>query len=129
VSAWQAFEMVGMPEGEFFLSHACTYLAQAPKSNAITNAMYGAKGLVQKAPSLEVPYHLRNAPVKGMAEQGYGVGYQYAHKAEGAVVAEDYFPMDMTPADLYQPSDRGFEAEITERLKANRNTLRGKQKA
>ncbi len=129
VSAWQAFEMVGMPEGEFFLSHACTYLAQAPKSNAVTNAMYGAKGLVQKAPSLEVPYHLRNAPVKAMKDHGYHVGYQYAHNAESGVVEEDYFPIGLAPADLYQPTDRGFEAEVTERLKANRNTIRGKQKA
>jgi putative ATPase len=61
VSAWQAFEMVGFPEGEYFLAHACVYLAQAPKSNAVTRAMQASKAAVKAAPSLEVPYHLRNA--------------------------------------------------------------------
>jgi putative ATPase len=93
VSAWQAFEMVGMPEGEFFLAHACVYLTQAPKSNAVTNAMYSAKGFVHNAPSLEVPYPLRNAPVKAMRDHGYHKGYQYPHDYDGAIVAEQYFPI------------------------------------
>lgn len=82
VSAWQAFEMVGFPEGEFFLAHACVYLAQAPKSNAVTVAMGEAKGAVKKSPTLEVPYHIRNAPVAEMKKHGYYVGYQYPHNAK-----------------------------------------------
>src|SRR5207249_4151092 len=82
VAAWQAFEMVGLPEGEFFLAHACVYLSQAPKSNAVTHAMGVVKKALKDAPTLEVPNHLRNAPLKVMAEQGYGADYQYPHNAE-----------------------------------------------
>ncbi len=123
-SAWQAFEMVGMPEGEYFLAHACVYLAQAPKSNAVTAAMGAAKGAVQSAPSLEVPYHLRNAPAKGMKEQGYGKGYQYAHNAEQGVVSEHYFPIGMQPKTFYEPTDRGFEAEVSERIARAKSIIR-----
>ncbi len=124
VSAWQAFEMVGMPEGEFFLAHACVYLTQAPKSNAVTEAMYGAKGFVQKAPSLEVPYHIRNAPVKAMKDHGYHVGYQYAHKGEDAVVKENYFPIGVAPQTFYEPSERGFEVEVRERWERVKKIIR-----
>ncbi len=93
-AAWQAFEMVGMPEGEFFLAHACTYLASAPKSNAVTVAMGKAKRAIQDAPSLEVPMHLRNAPVKAMKEQhGYGKGYLYPHDHKEEAKNVDYFPI------------------------------------
>ncbi len=115
-SAWQAFEMVGLPEGEYFLAHACVYLAQAPKSNAIKRAMEGARHLVREAPSLEVPNHLRNAPLKGMAEQGYGQGYRYPHDDPRGVVPARYFPEGMERVDLYDPSDRGEEREIAERI-------------
>ncbi|HRH94158.1 MAG TPA: replication-associated recombination protein A, partial [Candidatus Peribacteria bacterium] len=115
-AAWQAFEMVGLPEGEFFLAQACVYLAQAPKSNAVTAAMHASKAAVQAAPSLEVPYHLRNAPAKAMKDHGYGKGYQYAHNAEQGVVQENYFPIGMQPTTFYEPTGRGFEAEISERL-------------
>lgn len=116
VSAWQAFEMVGYPEGEYFLAHACVYLAQAPKSNAVNMAMHAAKRAVAQAPQLEVPNHLRNAPVKGMKEQGYGDGYEYPHNHPGAVVEANYFPKGMKPMNFYKPSDRGFESEISERM-------------
>ncbi len=126
VSAWQAFEMVGLPEGEYFLSHACVYLAQAPKSNAVTVAMGKAKHAVAQAPQLEVPNHLRNAPVKGMKEQGYHVGYEYPHNHPGALVEANYFPVGMKPANFYEPSDRGFEVEVSERLARVRAVVRGK---
>lgn len=125
VSAWQAFEMVGLPEGEYFLAHACVYLSQAPKSNAVTVAMKMAKSSVESSSSLEVPMHLRNAPAKAMKKHGYGEGYQYPHHAEGAVVHEDYFPENFQgERDFYQPSDRGFEAEVRERLEAVRSKVR-----
>ncbi|PIR48879.1 hypothetical protein COU80_03765 [Candidatus Peregrinibacteria bacterium CG10_big_fil_rev_8_21_14_0_10_55_24] len=124
VSAWQAFEFVGLPEGEYFLAHACVYLAQAPKSNAVKRAMMGVKGFLQRASTLEVPYHLRNAPMKGMAEQGYGKGYQYPHDAERGVVAGHYFPIGAVEQDFYDPTDRGFEAEVRERLRRVKQILR-----
>lgn len=124
VSAWQAFEFVGLPEGEFFLAHACIYLAQAPKSNAVTVAKDAVKQVIHNAPTLEVPLHLRNAPVKGMRDQGYHKGYQYPHDDAGGVVKEHYFPMGMQPQDFYAPTDRGFEAEVRERLKRVREIVR-----
>ncbi len=124
ISAWQAFELVGLPEGEFFLAHACVYVSQAPKSNAVTRAMGEAKRTIKESASLEVPNHLRNAPVKGMKEQGYGVEYQYPHNHEGAVVEAHYFPIGMAPKDFYQPSNRGFEAEVRERMTKVRKMVR-----
>jgi putative ATPase len=118
--------MVGLPEGEYFLSHACVYLAQAPKSNAIKGAMHGAKDAVAQAPQLEVPNHLRNAPVKGMKEQGYHVGYEYPHDHPGGVVAANYFPVGMEPRDFYDPTDHGFEADVSERLKRIKAVVRQK---
>lgn len=126
VSAWQAFEMVGFPEGEYFLAHACVYAAQAPKSNAVNVAMHAAKNAVAQAPTLEVPNHLRNAPVKGMKQQGYGEGYRYPHDHPGAVVAGNYFPIGMRPTDFYRPTERGFEAEVGERLRAAKAIIRQK---
>ncbi len=125
VSAWQACELVGLPEGEYFLAHACVYLGQAPKSNAVARAMKSVKSMIATAPSLEVPMHLRNAPVKGMAEQGYGKGYEYPHNDPRGVVAGNYFPMGVERQPLYEPTDRGFEKEVSDRLSAVRQILRG----
>ena len=124
MSAQQAFEFVGLPEGEFFLTQACIYLAQAPKSNAVLKVMKSAKKLVNNASTLEVPNHLRNAPIKGMKEQGYGDDYQYPHDAEEGIVPENYFPIGMDSIDLYQPSNRGFEVEVSERMERAKQVLR-----
>lgn len=124
VSAWQAFELVGLPEGEFFLAHACIYLSQAPKSNAVTRAMGGAKNALRSAATVEVPLHLRNAPVKGMKEQGFGAGYQYPHNAKSGVVRENYFPMGMVQQTFYEPTERGFEEEVRERMERVRGVVR-----
>lgn len=124
IAAWQAFEFVGLPEGEFFLAHACVYLAQAPKSNAVTRAMGAVKRVIREAPTLEVPNHLRNAPVKGMKEQGYGKSYFYPHDDPRGVTGANYFPLGMTPANFYEPTDRGFEEEVRERLEKVRKIVR-----
>lgn len=123
-SAWQAFELVGLPEGEYFLAHACIYLAQAPKSNAVTNAMSQVKQFTKSGGNFEVPKHLRNAPHKGMKEQGHGIGYQYPHLAPGAVVQENYFPVGHTPQSFYEPTDRGEEQEMRERVEWIRGIVR-----
>jgi putative ATPase len=101
------------------------YLAQAPKSNAVARAMGDVRQIVKHAPSLEVPNHLRNAPVKGMVQQGYGKGYAYPHDVEGALVQANYFPVGMPPRDLYDPSDRGRETEIRERMMRAKAVIRG----
>ncbi len=128
IAAWQAFEFVGVPEGEFFLAHACIYLSQAPKSNAITRAMKAAREVIRCAPTLEVPLHLRNAPIKGMADQGYGKGYQYPHDTQQGVVREQYFPMGVAPQSFYEPTNRGFEREVQERLERVRSIVREQPK-
>lgn len=124
VAAWQAFELVGFPEGEFFLAHACVYVSQAPKSNAVTVAKDDTKARLREAPSLEVPYHLRNAPMKAMEQHGYHVGYRYPHASSEGVVAGEYFPIGMEPRDAYRPTDRGFEREVTDRLAKARAIVR-----
>jgi putative ATPase len=125
IAAWQAFEFVGLPESEYFLAHACIYLAQAPKSNAVTRAMGAVKKVIREAPSLEVPYHIRNAPVKGMKEHGYGKGYQYPHDDPRGIVQSKYFPIGMQPQNFYEPTERGFETEVRERLEKVRKIVRG----
>lgn len=126
MDAARAFEMVGLPEGEFFLAHACVYLALAPKSNAVTRAMGGAKEALRDASSIEVPLHLRNAPVKGMAQQGYGRGYQYPHDDPRGVVSSGYFPVGMEYRAFYVPTDRGEEAEVRQRLERVKEILRAR---
>jgi putative ATPase len=93
-------------------------------------ALFGAKNAVERASSLEVPLHLRNAPVKAMREtHGYSQGYQYPHDAEGAVVKEDYFPIGWNgDRSFYEPSDRGFEAEVSERLQRYESSVTKLQK-
>lgn len=125
VSAWQAFELIGMPEGEYFLAHACVYLAQAPKSNAVKNAMGAVKDAMSRMPTMEVPNHLCNAPLKGMAEHGYGKGYQYPHDDPRGVVHETYVPLGASQQTFYEPTDRGFEVEVRHRLERVRGVLRG----
>ncbi len=124
MSAWDAFEKVGLPEGEYFLAHACIYLAQAPKSNAVKRAMESVKLMMKRTPTLEVPNHLRNAPIKGMKEQGYSEGYQYPHDYEGGVVDANYFPIGVEKQNFYDPSDRGYEEDVLERLEKAKKLIR-----
>jgi putative ATPase len=124
VSAWQAFELVGLPEGEFFLAHACLYCAQAPKSNAVYRAMTGTKEALAASPTLEVPEHLRNAPATAMRDHGYAIGYRYPHSDPRGIVEAHYFPIGMDPRTFYEPTNRGFEQEVRERLIRVRRILR-----
>ena len=111
---------VGMPEGHYALAQACIYLATAPKSNACNAAWHRAKELIEKDGALPVPKKLRNAVTPLMREEGYGSGYRYAHDFEGGVVpGETYLPDELEGTILYEPSDRGAEAAIRERLAAS----------
>ncbi|HEX3149647.1 MAG TPA: replication-associated recombination protein A, partial [Gemmataceae bacterium] len=112
-AAWQAVEMVGLPECQLTLSQAVIYMATAPKSNSATTAIGAARGDVQKGRTIPVPKHLRDSHYKGAKQFGHGEGYQYAHSGEGAFVVQDYLGVDKT---YYEPTDRGYEAEIAERL-------------
>src|SRR5690349_3626964 len=112
-AAWHAVEMVGMPEAQLTLAQAVIYLATAPKSNSATIAIAAAREDVQKGRTIPVPKHLRDASYFGAKQFGHGQGYKYAHDGEGGFVAQDYLGVDRT---YYEPTDRGYEAEIAKRL-------------
>jgi len=117
INAWDAFVRLGPKEGERAIAHAVLYCASAPKSNAVELAFNAAKQLVRETGSLEVPAHLRNAPTKLMAEQGYGKEYRYAHnEAEAYAAGENYFPEALKDVRLYQPNESGLESKIKAKL-------------
>lgn len=120
VAAKDAFHFVGHPEGRIPLAQAATYLASAPKSNASYRAMLAAAAAVQRHGALPVPLALRNAPTPLMKGLGYGADYRYPHDHEGGVVAQRCLPDMLADATFYEPTDRGYEAAIRERLAGNR---------
>ena len=122
LSAWDVQERLGSPEGELAVALAITYLACAPKSNAVYMAYKAARQDAQNFGSLEVPLHLRNAPTKLMKQLGYGDEYRYAHDEPDAFAAgEDYFPEALAPRQYYQPPARGLEIKIGEKLQHLKN--------
>ncbi len=112
-AAWQAVEMVGLPECQLTLAQAVTYMATAPKSNAATLAIGKARKDVREGRTLPVPKHLRDGHYKGAESFGHGEGYQYSHDFEDAIADQEYLPVERR---YYEPTDRGFEAEIRRRL-------------
>ena len=117
LDACETYERLGTPEGELALAQATLYLAVAPKSNAAYMAYNRARELVRNDQSRPVPEHLRNAPTKLMKDLGYGREYRYAHDEPGAYAAgETYLPDGMATPSLYQPTDRGLEAKIADKL-------------
>lgn len=117
VSAWDCYTRVGAYEGERAIAQAIVYLACAAKSNAVYVAFNQAKADAREFPDFEVPHHLRNAPTKLMKELGYGEGYRYAHDEPGAYAAgEVYLPQEIRDRVYYQPSNRGLEMKISEKL-------------
>jgi putative ATPase len=118
LEACQIYERLGSPEGELALSNAVIYLAVAAKSNAAYNAYNQAKAFVGQDKSRPVPLHLRNAPTKLMKALDYGKEYRYAHHEPDAYAAgEDYFPEDLDAMPFYQPTPRGLEGKISEKMK------------
>lgn len=115
--AWQAYERIGSPEGDLALLQAAVYLACAPKSNAIYRAHKLAQQDMAKHGHHKVPLHLRNAPTALLKKMGYGQAYQYPHDVpDGYIPDIHYFPENMPKRTYYQPSDRGLEHRIRERL-------------
>ncbi|MEJ1958625.1 MAG: replication-associated recombination protein A [Nitrosomonadales bacterium] len=115
--AAQTYERLGSPEGELALAQAVLYLACAPKSNAGYVAYNAARAWVSKDGSREVPLHLRNAATKLMKQLDYGKDYRYAHnETDGYAAGENYFPDGMPEVSFYQPTERGLEAKIAEKL-------------
>lgn len=117
MNAWQAYERLGSPEGELVIAQAIAYLASAPKSNAVYNAYNQIRALVSNSPSLEVPDHLRNAPTALLKDQGYGAEYRYAHdEPHGYAAGECYLPPSIADQVFYEPTDRGLEVKIKQKL-------------
>ena len=117
IAAWDCFTRVGPAEGERAIAQAIVYLACAPKSNAVYTAFKAAMRDARDRPDYDVPEHLRNAPTKLMKEMGLGAEYRYAHDEPGAYAAgENYFPGEMAQTRYYQPTSRGLEGKIGEKL-------------
>ncbi len=116
VAAKEAVHFIGMPEGELALAEAAVYLATAPKSNAVYAAYGRAKKDAQETLGEPVPLHIRNAPTRLMGELGYGEGYHYDHDEPEAFSGQTYLPEALRGARYYEPTGRGCEAVIGERL-------------
>jgi putative ATPase len=117
MDAAQTYERLGSPEGELALAQAVLYLAVAAKSNAGYVAYNAARAFVSQDGSREVPLHLRNAPTKLMKQLDYGKDYRYAQdEPEGYAAGENYFPEGMPEVSFYEPTERGLEAKISEKL-------------
>jgi putative ATPase len=116
LAAKEMYDFLGSPEGEIGIVQACLYLATAPKSNATYMAQKGAWRSEKESGSLMPPMHILNASTKLMKDVGYGKGYAYDHTADEGFSGQDYWPEEMEAQSFYQPTDRGFEARVKERL-------------
>jgi putative ATPase len=116
LAAKDMYDFLGSPEGEIGIVQACLYLATAPKSNAVYSAQKAAWRSARDTGSLTPPMHILNAPTKLMKAVGYGKGYAYDHDADEGFSGQDYWPEEMEAQSFYEPSDRGFEARVKQRL-------------
>jgi putative ATPase len=117
LNAWDIFQRVGPAEGERAIAQATLYCASAAKSNAVYLAFNAAVQHAKDTPDSGVPEHLRNAPTSLMKDLGYGKEYRYAHNESHAYAAgENYFPEDLRDTQYYQPSNRGLEKKLQEKL-------------
>ncbi|HEV7371899.1 replication-associated recombination protein A [Arenibaculum sp.] len=116
ISAWDAYERLGSPEGELALAQCVIYLATAPKSNAAYVAFKAAQRAARETGSLMPPMHILNAPTRMMKDLGYGKGYRYDPDAPEGFSGQNYFPDAMARQQFYQPVERGFEREIRKRI-------------
>ncbi|MCD7766529.1 MAG: replication-associated recombination protein A [Lachnospiraceae bacterium] len=116
VAASQAVERVGMPEAQLILAQAALYVACAPKSNSVTNAIFDAMEAVKETPAA-VPPHLQDAHYKGAAKLGHGVGYEYAHDYPKHFSRQQYLPDAVKDRTFYEPSENGYEQTIAKYLK------------
>ena len=118
VAAYQACHFLGMPECDVHLTHAVTYLAMAPKSNAMYRACENCKEDIRNRTAEPVPLILRNAPTKLMEDLHYGKGYRYAHDTEEKLTDMECMPDSMRGVRYYYPTEQGDEAKVKERLEA-----------
>ena len=120
MAAMQAVHFLGVPEGDLALAQAAIYLSVAPKSDASYNALGKVMETVESQRAEPVPNHLRNAVTGAMKEWGYGKGYEHAHRFEEALTAMECLPESLADTRFYEPTNRGAEQKISERLEALR---------
>ena len=117
LAAKDAYHFLGSPEGELALAEAAIYLATAPKSNRVYEAWRHAQHAAREHPAEPVPLHIRNAPTGLMKDLGYGKGYRYDHAEEEALAAgQEYLPYALRGSRWYEPTERGYEKVVAERL-------------
>ena len=116
LAAKEMYDFLGSPEGEIGIVQACIYLATAPKSNSTYMGQKKAWRSAKETGSLMPPMHILNAPTRLMKNVGYGKGYSYDHEEKEAFSGQDYWPEGMSSETFYEPSERGFENRIKERL-------------
>ena len=116
VAASEAVHRIGMPEARIILAQAAIAVAVSPKSNSAYAAINSALADIEKGKSGTIPMHLRNAPVKGMEDQGYGKGYKYAHDYPGHFVKMDFLPEELKGTKYYNPSENGSEKRVKDWL-------------
>ena len=116
VAAYQACHFLGVPECDVHLTHAVTYLAMAPKSNALYTACEACKKDIREHIAESVPLHLRNAPTSLMEELHYGEGYEYAHNNENKLTKMQCLPDSLIDREYYHPTTQGDEAAVAKRL-------------
>lgn len=116
IACMQTVHFLGEPEGDQALAQLAIYLALAPKSDAAYRALNDATETVERTPASPVPLQLRNAPTGLMKTLGYGKGYKHAHKEADAITDMNCLPERLVGSVFYQPSDRGFERKLQERL-------------
>ncbi len=112
VSAFEAVNMIGMPESRIILAQAAAYVATAPKSNSAIIAIDKAMNDVKNIQTSGVPNHLKDAHYKGAAKLGHGAGYKYAHDYENHYVKQQYLPDEVADKKYYVLSDNGYERKI-----------------
>lgn len=116
ISAWEAFERIGSPEGDLVIAQSVIYLATAPKSNATYKAFEASIQAAKKSGSLSPPKNLINASTTLMKDLGFGVGYKYDHDSANGFSGQNYFPDNMERMKFYDPDGKGFEKEVLKRL-------------
>ena len=116
IAAKDTYDFLGSPEGELAIAQACLYLATAPKSNAVYKAQKAAWRSAKETGSLMPPDNILNAPTKLMRDIGYGKGYAYDHDAADGFSGANYWPAELPPQTFYEPTDRGFEKRLSDRL-------------
>ncbi|MBW3602012.1 MAG: replication-associated recombination protein A, partial [Actinobacteria bacterium] len=109
VAAFQALDVVGLPEARYALAEAALYLALAPKSNSVARALARADEAVDRLGTADVPAHLRDAHYRGAARLGHGAGYVYPHDDPRGWVEQRYLPEGLRRGDVYRPSAHGEE--------------------